>query len=197
MSKWRPPRKMPSSEKSTWSRGRTVTRSPSTSISAPFENRNKIRDHRTAASSTRGLCGTLRCASSPTGLGDRAFLAMVSDDCDRFPGAIEELREVLLIDREYERTTGGRWIVATVEVWVEMLVLRVAEVGPTTSGSVPSLTDDRGNRYRFAGGGGSGNEQLRVMSFVFRPSLHPRTTKLWLRPDEEQQLEIALPPRPS
>jgi hypothetical protein len=119
----------------------------------------------------------------------------VTDDFDQFLADIEELRAVLPVGREYQRTSGGRFIVASVEVWVEMLVVRCAELGQTANDGVPSLRDDQGTRYAFAGGGGAGTEHLRLTSFVFRPSLDPLATKLWLEPDDEQRFEIALPPR--
>jgi hypothetical protein len=118
-----------------------------------------------------------------------------SDDFDRLLGAIEELREVLVINREYNRTTGGRLIVATIEVWLEMLIVRLTEVGPTGSESIPALRDDCATRYRFAGGGSIGTDHVRVNSIVFRPSLDRAANRLWLRPDQEQQIEIALPTR--
>jgi hypothetical protein len=123
----------------------------------------------------------------------------MGEDFDRLLGAIEELREVLPIEREYERTTGGRWVIASVEVWVEMVVVRLTELGPRVPPSPfpspPNLRDDRGNHYAFAGGGGSGNDHLRVVTFVFRPGLHPDATRLWFAGDQEQSVEIRLPPR--
>jgi hypothetical protein len=127
-----------------------------------------------------------------------AFQTVLGDDpdgFDRLVGSIEELREVLIIDREYSRTTGGRLIVASIEVWLEMLVMRFTEVGLTGSLSIPVLRDDCATRYRFAGGGSTGTPHIRVNSIVFRPTLDPRANRLWLRPDQEQQIEIALPPR--
>ena len=119
------------------------------------------------------------------------------DDFDRLLGAVEELREVLVVNREYNRTTGGRLIVASVEVWLEMLVVRFTEVGATGALAVPGIRDDFSTRYHFAGGASTGTGHIRVNSVVFRPSLDKRATRLWLRPDEQQQIEIPLPPRPA
>jgi hypothetical protein len=137
-------------------------------------------------------CRGVQAPCRPVRTGRRV---VVGDEFDRLLGAIEELHEVLLIGRDYNRTTGGRLIVASIEVWSEMMVIRFAELGPTASFQVPSVSDDRGTRYMFAGAGGTGTSHLRLNSAVFRPSLHPRAHTLWLRPDEEQQVKIALPPR--